>query len=265
MVEDSINTGFISNQEYESFDAFFSRFYHQLKAPTDYSFFKVREFEAVKVAKDLQCFIDKSSAGERAVLLDYEIKMVKSKAINNTVNHSAKVERYLYDPNQVDWNMMEKLGLKKEVLHDIGALDFLLKGYKTPMLIPIHIELKSLRVSLDARLALRPNVSGTLEPRIYPIKRMPDFKQALWGYRLTKADQFYLSTIGNMGRVVNLVHPISHEVIPSLISRDRLTNDLIVFKVENIKVPDEIKGVTLNDVQKQSLKEGKAVFLENMC
>ncbi|PZU03373.1 MAG: hypothetical protein DI622_20555, partial [Chryseobacterium sp.] len=48
------------------------------------------------------------------------------------------------------------------------------------------------------------------------------------------------------------------------ISVDRLTNELVALRAEWMKVPDEIKGVKLNDHQKQILLEGKPLFLENM-
>nr|WP_199162581.1 DUF3945 domain-containing protein [Elizabethkingia sp. ASV34] len=67
-----------------------------------------------------------------------------------------------------------------------------------------------------------------------------------------------------MGRIVDLIHPITHEVIPSLISMDRLTNELIFYRQENIQIPDVIKGVHLTQEQQDRLKKGKVLFLENM-
>ena len=52
--------------------------------------------------------------------------------------------------------------------------------------------------------------------------------------------------------------------MPSIISIDRLTNDAIALRTEFIKIPDEIKGVKLNDEQKQTLMEGKPLYLEGM-
>lgn len=68
-----------------------------------------------------------------------------------------------------------------------------------------------------------------------------------------------------MGRVVDLVNPKNKdEVFSSVISVDRLTNELVAYKTEYIKVPDEIKGVQLDDVQKQTLREGKALMIDGM-
>ena len=67
-----------------------------------------------------------------------------------------------------------------------------------------------------------------------------------------------------MGRVVNLVNSKTGELMPSIISIDRLTNDVIALRTEFIKIPDEIKGVKLNEEQKQTLMEGKPLKLEGM-
>lgn len=43
-----------------------------------------------------------------------------------------------------------------------------------------------------------------------------------------------------------------------------LTNELVVLNADKIKIPDELKGVKLTEQQKQELKEGKGVYIENM-
>ncbi len=58
---------------------------------------------------------------------------------------------------------------------------------------------------------------------------------------------------GNMGRVVNLVNSKTGELMPSIISIDRLTNDVVALRTDFIKIPDELKGVKLNDEQKANL------------
>lgn len=52
--------------------------------------------------------------------------------------------------------------------------------------------------------------------------------------------------------------------MPSIISIDRLTNDVIALRTEFVKIPDEIKGVKLNNEQKQTLMDGKPLYLEGM-
>jgi hypothetical protein len=67
-----------------------------------------------------------------------------------------------------------------------------------------------------------------------------------------------------MGRVVDLVNPKTDEIIPSVISRDRLTNELVAYRAEYMKIPDEIKGIRLDEHQKQTLLEGGPLYLEGM-
>lgn len=52
------------------FTNFYIDFYHQLKDPLQYSFFKVTEYEAVDVAKDLQQYVDRASKQEIKDLKD---------------------------------------------------------------------------------------------------------------------------------------------------------------------------------------------------
>jgi hypothetical protein len=52
--------------------------------------------------------------------------------------------------------------------------------------------------------------------------------------------------------------------MPSIISIDRLTNEVIALRQDWLKIPNEIKGIKLNEEQKQILLEGKPLDLEGM-
>ncbi|MDR6370905.1 hypothetical protein J2795_002049 [Chryseobacterium bernardetii] len=84
------------------------------------------------------------------------------------------------------------------------------------------------------------------------------------GHEFSEEDKKNLKETGNMGRVVELVNPKTNEIIPSVISRDRLTNELVAYRAEYMKVPDEIKGIQLDEHQKQTLLEGRPLYLEGM-
>lgn len=58
---------------------------------------------------------------------------------------------------------------------------------------------------------------------------------------------------GNMGRVVDLTNPKTRETIPSIISIDNLTNELIALRTTLIKIPEVIKGIKLDDQHKRTL------------
>ena len=46
------------------------------------------------------------------------------------------------------------------------------------------------------------------------------------------------------------------ERIPSFISLDKLTNEVVAMRAENIYIPNEVKGVQLTDQEKNDLREG---------
>jgi len=197
----------------DSFTSFYSNFYHQLKDPESFSFFKVTEYEAQQTAEDLQQYINSASEEEKQKLKEYEVSIDVVESYcgkNNTQKIKTDIHksRYLYDVNQIDWEMMKKAGLTKELLTEIGALEPLLKGYKTPILVPITLHLKSTISQMEARLSLRPNIRGVLEVCFHPIRKEYDFSIPFYGNTFTQEDQSNLIKNGNMGRVVDLVSPI---------------------------------------------------------
>ncbi|BFO67390.1 DUF3945 domain-containing protein [Chryseobacterium sp. KCF3-3] len=253
-----------------SFTEFYSTFYHQLKEPLEFSFFKVTEYEAKQTALNLQKYMDEAPNDVKQVLKKYEISIdvveAHRKAGEGKTAGKGKDagNSYVYKAEQVDWKMIEKLGWNKERLEELGALEPMLKGYKTPMLVPVRIELGTVSGTIEARLSLQANDFGEVELRFHPVRRMPDFSKPFFVHVFSEEDKRNLMVSGNMGRVVDLVHGITGELVPSLISRDRLTNELVQVRAEWVRIPLVIKGVTLDQEQRKILREGKPLFIENM-
>jgi len=143
-------------------------------------------------------------------------------------------------------------------------LDALLKGYKTPMLIPILVNDGEAVSQIDARLQLRIGDDGELIVNVHRVCKRVDFRKKFKGHKFTKEDRVNLLNFGNMGRVVDLVDSVTGEIVPSLISLDRLTNELISLRIEFVRIPDVLCGVRLDLEQKQTLRDGKSLFVENM-
>jgi len=270
----------IDSSEY-SFTDFYSDFYYQLKDPSEYSFFKVREFEAHDTAIDLQKYIDCLSEVERQDLKAVEVSIeaiesirnkktnekessVLKKGVSNGSVVSNSSSQYRYQIEDVPWDKMAELGLDRGNLEEIGALDSLLKGYKTPMLIPILFDNGEAVSQIDARLQLRIGDDGELILKVHRVCEKVDFRKKFKGHKFTKEDRINLLNSGNMGRVVDLIDTVTGEVIPSLVSLDRLTNELISLRMEFVRIPDILCGVRLDLEQKKVLRDGKALFIENM-
>lgn len=253
------------------FSNFFSNFFSQLKNPTNFSFFKVPADEAANKAKEMQKHVDKPTPEGEQLMKEHEVKTEpqqdkKQENQNNmeTTQTPPETNEYRFKPEQIDWETMNNLGLSKEKLEKLNLLDSLLRGFKTNELVPVSLNLGTAVTRMDARLSLQQNDQGAVVVAIHGIRKEPNLNFEFFGHQFTKEDKDSLLQSGNMGRVVNLTNPKTGETIPSIISVDRLTNELVALRTDKIKIPDEIKGVKLNDEQKQTLMEGKPLQLDGM-
>ncbi|WP_288447098.1 DUF3945 domain-containing protein [uncultured Chryseobacterium sp.] len=250
----------------DTFSNFFSNFYRQLKNPTHFNFFKVSEYDAVNTANDLQKYVDQASTEEKEKLKDYEVlpQHNNNPKNQNTMDNNTDNQEYRFQPEQIDWKTMEKFGLNQEKLEKMNAMDALLRGFKTNTLIPIAINLGTAVSKMDVRLSLQTGDTGQVAVHLHGIRKEPNLNNTFLGHQFTDEDKKNLKETGNMGRVVDLVNPKTDEIIPSVISRDRLTNELVAYRAEYMKIPDEIKGIQLDEHQKQTLLEGAPLYLEGM-
>ncbi|OIV40965.1 DUF3945 domain-containing protein [Flavobacterium johnsoniae] len=248
------------------FSNFFSNFFSQLKDPTNFSFFKIPALLAVDTSKEMQKQIDRPTPEGEQLMKQYEIKPNNQKNEINmeTAQTNPETSEYKYKPEQIDWETLNHLGLSKEKLEKMSLLDPLLKGYKTNELVPVSLNLGTAVTRMDARLSLKQNDEGQVVLAIHGIRKEPNLNYPFFGHEFSKEDKDNLLQTGNMGRIVDLTNPKNNEIMPSIISIDRLTNEVIALRTDFIKIPDEIKGVKLSEEQKQTLFEGKPLTLEGM-
>lgn len=264
----------------DSFAEFYADFYHRLKEPYNYSFFKVREFEAYEAALGLQAYLNNSSSIEKDDLKQFEVSIETVEAFRNKnkLGDDAGADeiasgvqssftgydaQYRYQVEDVDWNSMADIGVDRSILQELGALEPLLRGFKTPMLVPI-LSGDEEGGSENARLQLRLDDNGEVVFHVHRVLKRIDFRKKFLGHRFLKEDRLNLLSSGNMGRVVDLVNPVTGEVVPSLVSRDKLTNELFSLRMEFVRIPEVICGVTLSAEQREILRSGKPLLVENM-
>ena len=257
------------------FSNFFSNFFSQVSNPTRFSFFKVPKLGAISIANEMQQQWDKSTSEGARLISPHEIKtelFKNNKKINNQKNVNIMETKqttpenntYRYEPEQIDWKTMNSLGLDREKLEKLNLLDPLLRGFKTNELVPVNLNLGTAVSRMDARLSLQQNDAGVVLLAIHGIRKEPNLNYPFFGHEFSKEDKANLLQTSNMGRVVNLTNPKTNEIIPSIVSVDRLTNELVALRTDKMKIPDEIKGVKLDDVQKQTLLEGKPLNVKGM-
>lgn len=254
------------------FSNFFSNFLSQLRNPTSFDFFKVPADQSVDLAKKAN---DALGSGETsaldelkkyAVALQPDLTNEKSNIMDNTqkTEETGTDTQYRYDPKKIDWEMMSDIGLSERELIERNMMEPLLKGYKTNELVPLVLRVGPAEARMDARLSLKTNEVGDVVIAIHGIRKEPNLKYPLFGHEFSDEDKKNLQQTGNMGRVVDLINPKSGETIPSIISVDRLTNELVAMAADRMKIPEEIKGVKLDEEQKQTLQDGKPLYLEGM-
>lgn len=196
-----------------------------------------------------------------------EPKDLKADTPKETTAHEqkpAETNKYFIDPNKIDWDSLKNLGITKEQLERYKALEPMLRGYKSPSTFPIEANFGSMVMKMDARLSFRPDSEGNVVLAIHGIRKEPELDRPFFGHQFTDEDKRNLRETGNMGRIVDVKNYRTGELIPSYISIDKQTNELVSMKASSLKLPDEIKGVKLDDKQKAALLEGKTVYLENM-
>lgn len=249
---------------------FFKNFMSELKNPTNFSFFKVPEPKAIEVAKELQKQVKKPTPEGEKAMQQYEVKPAAAQKQEKEIAESPdqqtdpKKDVYKYKVEDIDWDTMNSLGLSKDYLEKKKLLEPLLKGYKSNVLVPVSLNLESALIRSEARLWFQPNGEGKVTVAVQGVRKEPNLNYEFFGHKFTKEDKENLLHTGNMGRVVHLTDSKTGEIIPSIVSIDKLTNQLIALRTTLIKVPDVIKGVKLDDLQKQTLMEGKALHIEGM-
>lgn len=247
---------------------FLKNFFNQLKDPTRFSFFKVAPEDTERTVKIIQENIKNPTPATDEMLDKIRIEPKDPKVENpkeSTVQEQKPdTNKYFIDPNKINWDDLKNLGITKEQLEQSKALEPMLRGYKSPSTFPIEANFGSMVMKTDARLSFRPDSEGNVVLAIHGIRKEPELDRPFFGHQFTDEDKKNLRETGNMGRIVDVKNYRTGELVPSFISIDKQTNELVSMKASSLKLPDEIKGVKLDEKQKAALMEGKAVFLENM-
>jgi len=249
------------------FSNFFGNFLRQLKEPTRFDFFRVPFAAGKDIAIELQSHLDSLGKDAQKLISKYALNSeYQFKNHNNmeTTPSTPETSEYKFKPEQVNWESLANLGINKERLEKMNLMEPLLKGFKTNDTVPLTLTMGDAVAKLDARLSLQTNDAGQVVVAMHGIRKEPSLNYPFFGHEFTKEDKDNLLNTGNMGRVVDLFNQKTSEYVPSVISVDRKTNELVAYKAEWIQAPEEIKGVKLDDAQKQALQEGKPLQLEGM-
>lgn len=250
---------------------FFSNFWRRLNDPLSFRFFRSPEINLDEVAKKLQKAIDDPTPEGNKLLDALEIKydnklnnknMEKNQTWEGTAT-TTESRPQKYNAQEIDWTSLEKLNLNRELLEKNGQLEKLLKGYKSDGIYRIEGNFDGVVMKGDARLSLR-KVQDKVVVMAHGVRVEPDLKNQFYGHSFTAEDRDNLKKTGNMGRVAELTNYSDGSKVKALISIDKLTNEVVSFPVDLIKISEKFGGVKLSPEQKTELLEGKQVLVEGM-
>jgi hypothetical protein len=255
---------------------FLSNYFSQSKDPTEFRFFRVPIEVAKKMAGSLrELFKENPSQEIQDFAKQYEVKQdLQSQADKN--NNSLKEEDMntstetqngkplRYNEAMINWEQLKDFGISRDYLKEKGLLDEMLKGYKTSKLVPVTANFGSAVLRTDARLSLQQSKEGPIVLAMHGIRREPELNRAYFGYNFSDEDKTNLKNTGNMGRQAMIAPQGSAEKVPYLISIDKLTNEIVGVRADRAFIPEEVSGVKLTDHEKETLREGKAIFVEDM-
>lgn len=260
-------------------DNFFKNFFRQCKDPTRFGFYRIAAeqvdglLDVMKellknpvVNKDvLSAHLFDTSDYERLAAQEQKTDAEQQKEGNmedkqeNAQEQSQGKKGYQpIDEGKINWQELEdKWGVKREDLDKSGDLTKMLHYGKSD-LVKVTPTFGGESFELDARLSFRRNEDGSvgLVPHfIRKEQKLDEYK----GHKFSAEDKKNLRETGNMGRVVDLVDKETGEIIPSIVSIDRKTNELTDLAANKIRVQSKIGETEITQQEQAMLRAGLPV------
>jgi hypothetical protein len=283
------NPPFLKIDKNSIMENFLSNYFRQSKDPTYFRFFRVPLLEAKDAAPHLRdLFKEKPSKENQDFARKYEVKPL-SQAQKNDSNQSKESNHQLknqkmdtgqetktqtapavnasgqrFNEAMINWEQLAQFGISRDYLQRAQLLDEMLKGYKTSKLVPVKCNFGSATLATDARLSFRQMQDGQVALAMHGIRKEPELNKPFYGHIFSEEDKQNLKETGNMGRQAFLSYRGSEEKVPCLISIDKLTNEIVPCRAENVFIPKEVCGVALTEFEQNDLREGKKIFVDGM-
>lgn len=254
-------------------DNFLSNYFAQAKNPRHTGFYRVAKDGIEEIAGVISGLLKNGGKEGEEFLKEYKVDTSKYERQDVDMSRGPeegekpqeqKREYQPLDKEKIDWEAFAKIGITKESLEKSGSLDDMINYRRSPNLHPISMKVEDMTVNTDARLSLRKSDDGRLIPVIHAVRKAPELDRPFYGNTFTAVDKENLRTTGHLGRTIDLNIKGVENPIKAFVSVDPKTNELVAYSTKNVRIPNEIKGVKLDDRQRQDLMEGRGVYLEGM-
>ena len=250
-------------------DNFLRNFAAQYKNPTMFNFFKVPAdqvptvgFAVNQMAKDYE--VNKGMLAEAELKMPdgfkSEVKNEESPKEGEETSSQSKYERpQPIDENKINWENLKAWGITKESIGEQNLKSML--NNRMSDLVKVTPTLGNEKFELEARLSLRQNHNGSVKVVPHFIRQEPNLNDEFHGVKFTKEDKEMLKATGNLGRVIDLKTP-DGKVIPSFVSIDRKTNELIALPASALYIRNKIGETELSPKEIGLLRSGKQLEKE---
>lgn len=256
-------------------EAFLSNFVRQCQNPTTFGFFRVPadRYDTVgtvigDLAKDPKANAEMLK-NNKVELPSAEQKVEQPKqtttqteppaqtaATDNAQAPDKEMRHSAIDESKIDWaSLKEKWGIDRNALEKSGDLKEMLYNRKSK-LVTVTPTFAGEKFPIDARLSFRTDPEGNVKVVPHFIHKEPKLDQEFEGYEFSKEDKAALRETGNLGKVVELTDKNGNKV-PSYVSIDRLTNEVVSVPVKDVFIRDTIGQTKLTIAEVMQLKEGK--------
>ena len=261
-------------------EAFLSNFLRQCKNPSTFGFFKVPADRFDSVGRAMAEFMQEPEKNAE-ILKDFKVDVPQQaqkqeEAPQQTVetpqqtaptetqsptaeNEQKEVKHTAIDESKINWDSLkEKWGIDRAELEKSGDLKEMLYNRKSK-LVTVTPTFGGEKFPIDARLSFRTDADGNVKVVPHFIHKEPKLDQEFEGYKFTKEDKAALKETGNLGKVVELTDKNTGEKVPSYVSIDRLTNEIVSVPVKSVYIKDTIGQTKLTTAEIMELKQGKAL------
>ena len=265
-------------------EAFLSNFVRQCKNPTTFGFFRVPADRYETVGTVIGDFA-KDPVANADMLKNNKVDLPQATQDNrqeaaqtaeqpkqspagspqeeqqaqSNAQASAKENRHsAIDESKIDWaNLKEKWGIDRDELEKSGDLREMLYNRKSRV-VTVTPTFAGEKFPIDARLSFRTDADGNVKVVPHFIHKEPKLDQEFNGYKFSKDEKTVLRETGNLGKVVELTDR-NGEKVPSYVSIDRYTNEIVSVPVKDVYIRDTVGQAKLTDTEIGQLKRGQAL------
>lgn len=169
-------------------------------------------------------------------------------------------QEHTIDPQKVNWSDVARKGINIEKMSK-EDIDKMLSGKPTDLVNTIKKDENGNIIKGQSRLLLNRNEHGVISISTAKVLEKPIIPNNILGTNLTEQQQKDLLKYGRIEAITVNAQNTKKTIIPFI---DKTTNQLMYRDINKIKLPNEYKGIKLNDKHKSKLLTGATVAIAGL-